>query len=97
MKAGCRLYFKSIVIVPHNSLHNISYRTLVRSHPKGMVYSNIENLVLWARILNSGFGLNEIVNCDKFISIIRGHFIRLLNDVIYILAMCDPKNEKILK
>ena len=40
----------------------------------------------------SGFGLNEIVNCDKFISIIRGHFIRILNDAIYILSMCDPKN-----
>jgi len=42
----------------------------------------------------SGFGLNEIVNCDKFISIIRGHFIRILNDIIYILSMCDPKNVK---
>ena len=39
----------------------------------------------------SGFGLNEIVNCDKLFSVIRGHFIRILNDVIYILSMCDPK------
>ena len=39
----------------------------------------------------SGFGLNEIVNCDKFISIIRGHFIRILNDVIYILSYVRPQ------
>jgi hypothetical protein len=71
------------------------------SHPKGYTLNNPSPFVNLKRkgqatriknMFYSGFGLNEIVNCDKFISIVRGHFIRILNDVIYILSMCDPKN-----